>query len=133
VSQLPTADELETWAVQTIVQDLRGIIPKIKEYGAVDLELMGKALLEYGPPGQGKGENWLDISVGMEHAVIFYLMGKIGRCVSAIAAGEKPSDDTYMDITIYSLMLRYIRVHGVWGLVPDPPSRETEGDDDGSS
>jgi hypothetical protein len=67
----------------------------------------------------------------MEHAVIFYLMGKIGRCVSAISAGGKPSDDTLMDITIYSLMLRYIRIHGVWGLVP-APAEPTEGEPDAS-
>lgn len=130
MSQLPTSDELLHWMINTITGDFNAIIPKIQEYGAVDLELMGKALLEYGPVGAGKGENWIDISTGMENAVIFYLMGKVGRCVSAIAAGGKPSDDTLMDITIYSLMVRYIRVHGVWGLVPAPTP--TEGADDAS-
>jgi len=102
---------MKTWAIGEVNHDFDSVKRQIVEYGAIDLELMGQALIEM------SGHSWVDPpQVGQEMALVHYLLGKVSRAVSAFAAGQAPSDDTLRDITVYSLMLRHVRQHGHWNI-----------------
>jgi hypothetical protein len=98
-----SSEELVAWVLRTVEADFRSILPKVVEYGSVDLEVMGAAT-----PG------------GIEAATEFYLLGKVARAMSAHQDGRKPSADTLKDQLIYSIMIRFIREHGYWGVDESP-------------
>jgi hypothetical protein len=76
-------------------------VKKNEEYGDADLHIMGRALqLALGLETE---------SDGIESAIVFYLLGKVARVISANQRGERASDDTILDITIYSMMLSGVR------------------------
>lgn len=119
---MTTFDELQKWAADQIQGDLDSVRRQITEYGSIDLDLMGIAMVELAPPTidivSGPGGS----QVGIENALIFYLLGKISRCISAIAAGQRPSSDSYKDLRVYSFMLAHVREFGHWrieGATPD--------------
>jgi hypothetical protein len=92
-----------------VCEDFETVRRQITEYGSVDLEMMGIGLLE-----ASKQTVPDPYKVGMEMALIFYLQGKVSRCVSAIAAGQMPSNDTLKDIRVYAFMLGHVREFGHW-------------------
>lgn len=96
-------EDLRTWVHERVDADLGSIIPKIFEYGSVDLDIMGQAM---------RG--------GHEQAIAFYLLGKVSRAISAFEAGHGPSDDTIKDTLIYSIMLRFVHERGYWGFDGTP-------------
>lgn len=96
---------LEEWWYKTCKDDLDRLMPKVGEYTASDLVLMGQFLAEW---------TGLDPKAGPEAACMFYLLGKVARSVAAYKEGRLPSEDTTHDITIYSLMVRRIRESGGW-------------------
>jgi hypothetical protein len=89
--------DLEDWWRRTAQADLELVIPKLQEYGSLDLELIGLAL-----------------GSDAEAGVMYYLLGKAGRAVSAYRRGALPSEDTLVDATIYAMMARRIRETGRW-------------------
>lgn len=97
---------IELWWRDTAITDLNGFLPKLLEYGANDLDAIGRDLLEMA--------GWEDQPdrVGAELGCIFYLRGKIARAMEAIANHRLPSEDTLLDITVYSMMARRIRQNG---------------------
>jgi hypothetical protein len=103
-----TADELVEWMVNTVREDIESIIPKVMEYGATDLEALGVTLFPDGEPGG-------QIAAGCA----FYLMGKAARAAAAYREGREASEDTWKDITVYSLMGRFGIEHGYWGVALD--------------
>jgi hypothetical protein len=96
-------DELIAWWTETAASDAGAAAAKAEEYGAVDLVIMGTVLESMLPESEVDGQ---------ELAIAFYLLGKIARALSAYQRGETPSDDTYHDITVYSMMARRIRANG---------------------
>lgn len=104
--------QLQAWAAELVAQDLQSVQRQITEYGSVDIEMMGIGLLEASAIPIVSGTEMH--RMGMEMALIFYLQGKVSRCVSAIAAGHMPSDDTLKDIRVYALMLAHVRQFGHW-------------------
>lgn len=96
---------LEDWWMETAKADLLAMGPKVEEYTASDLVLMGQFL-----------EHWLGIPAGSgtEAACVFYLLGKVARAVAAYKEGRLPSIDTLHDSTVYSMMMRRIREVGGW-------------------
>ena len=96
-----------------VADDLDSVKRQIIEYAAIDLEMMGMGLLEQSGMGVPDDER---AKVGIEMALIFYLQGKIARCVSSISAGRLPDDDTYKDMRVYSLMLAHAREFGHWNI-----------------
>jgi len=106
----PDEDEKEPewvgWWKRTTEQDLERLKPKVAEYGAGDLELMGAGLsMLTGGVAQR----------GQESAIAFYALGKIARIISALEDGRSPSDDSWLDLEIYARMARRVRVTGgVW-------------------
>lgn len=107
--------DLRAWAMARVSADFESVKRQITEYGSIDLEVMGIGMREISgisvPDGAG--------DIGMESALVFYLLGKISRCVSAIAAGQPPSDDSYKDLRVYSFMLGHVREFGHWRITMD--------------
>lgn len=101
---------LEDWWLETARADFEALLPKVSEYGAADLDVMGEALLATTPLQTTQPSR----RVGHELALAFYLLGKVGRMFGAYANGKLPSDDTIHDITVYSMMLRRVRAEGGW-------------------
>lgn len=103
---------LEKWWQETAQADFEGLLSKISEYGAADLDVIGEALIattpfKDTPPDRRR-------KIGHELALSFYALGKIGRLFGAYAQGRLPSDDTIHDLTVYSMMLRRVRAEGGW-------------------
>lgn len=102
------AKELETWWHEVSQADLMLIAPKAVEYGSTDLEMLGTAMAGMvGLKDPSRGE-------ATELACLFYLYGKVARAVGAWRDGRQPSDDTYLDISQYTMMIRRVREAGGW-------------------
>lgn len=97
--------ELEEWWMGLAQADLDRMLPKVTEYTASDLLLMGQFM-----------EHWLGLPVGTgkEAACVWYALGKVARAVSAYREGRLPSEDTLQDLEIYAKMARRIREKGNW-------------------
>lgn len=97
--------DIERWWAQTAQADYDGFGPKLEEYGSDDLREIGRDL--------AKAMKWdAPDEVLYELGCWFYLRGKLARAMSAIAAHRLPSDDTALDTTVYSMMIRRIRQEG---------------------
>jgi hypothetical protein len=109
------AIELETWWVQTAAEDIGDSMAKIVDYGgrgaAYDLIATGHDLAAM------NGRRVQDDEAA-ELAVLFYLSSKVNRLLAAAIDGRRGSDDTALDITYYSMMLRRIRAVGGWPVKP---------------
>lgn len=110
--ELPAwASELQYWWTSTASSDIGGSIQKIVDYGgrgaAYDLIATGHDLAALNGRTVGDEE-------AAELAVVFYLSSKVNRMLAAAIDGRRGSDDTALDITFYSLMLRRIRTAGGW-------------------
>lgn len=100
-------DYLWQWWVTEAGREASQLAPKAQEYGSYDLQLMGAAFDDMIGGGHRNG-------APEERAIVFYLLGKIARAVSAVKDGRQASDDTFRDIAIYARMVLYIREHGRW-------------------
>lgn len=96
------------WWRMTAADDAAACAAKADEYGSVDLEIMGEALL--------KMIGWQEAPtrVGIEIACAFYALGKAARMLSAYSRHELPSRDTLLDMHAYAMMVRRVREVGQW-------------------
>ena len=99
--------DLVSWWAAVAADDVGPAAVKAKEYGSFDLLIIGRTLREAMDIGP-------DVVSDEEIGISFYLLGKISRAVSAIASGQRPSDDTWHDITVFSMMARRVRETGTW-------------------
>lgn len=108
--------ELRAWWRDISKIDEDAVVPKAIEYSAVDLEIIGRGLMAFNPglwaaaPEEDRSE------IAAEMATTFYTLGKVARAIGAFSEGRRPSDDTWHDVTVYSMMARRIRSAGRWGL-----------------
>lgn len=104
------------WWRQASQQDFELAGAKADEYGSIDLEIMGEAMLRTLPRDVFDA---MDIPtrqhVGQQMAIGFYLLGKVGRMLSACQRGQAPSLDTWRDAGIYAMMGRRVNQTGRWG------------------
>lgn len=106
--------EIRAWWVSRAEADANVTLPKALEYGAADFDVMGPALLALG------GATWEGADPGekrqaaQEMAIMFYLLGKVGRAISAYQQGNLPSDDTLFDLRVYAMMACRVRETGRW-------------------
>lgn len=94
--------------IDRAISDINQAIPKSREYGSAELQYLGDMMnaIHRANPGE---------DMAYESAILFYVLGKVGRWVSAYRRGEKVSEDTLLDITTYSMMVRLIRARdGEW-------------------
>lgn len=108
-----TADEFVSWWRTVTENDLAATLPKIGEYGAADLKIMGEAMVSMHPNLQAMDERERG-EVGIEMAIAFYLLGKVSRLFGAYQSGGRPSDDTWHDTSVYAMMGRRVRETGGW-------------------
>lgn len=93
---------LADWWARVSEGDYDEYAEKAAEYGSIDLDVIGHALRRLLPQDLPPGAN-------KELGVLFYLLGKVARAISAYAAGGEPSDDTWHDIVVYGMMSRMFR------------------------
>ena len=108
------AAEIAEWWVNTATTDALRTVPKAVEYGAVDFDSMGLAMVALVKDKFNGADDAELMRVGREMAAMFYLNGKIGRALGAFQQGMRPSDDTIFDICVYAMMWRRIREKGHW-------------------
>src|SRR4051812_30907517 len=101
------SDDLSAWWAAVSADDVGPAQIKAKEYGSLDLKIIGATLREMVGTSP-------DIVSDEEIGVVFYTLGKVARAISAISEGRRPSDDTWHDITAYSMMVRRMREAGQW-------------------
>lgn len=105
------ADELRQWWNRTADCDISSSLDKIVAYGgsgpAYDLVATGHDLAAM------NGRKVSD-EEAVEMGIAFYLSSKVNRWMAAIIDGRRPSDDTILDITYYSMMARRNRAVGGW-------------------
>lgn len=118
--QLPEGERgrLMAWWLNTSLCDFNAGAPKVEEYGAHDLEIMGAVLgvLIYKDRLNMifQGRQATKLPVWTELAVWFYVLGKVARLVSDYMAERPGKPDTWHDITFYSMMARRIQESGQW-------------------
>ena len=101
-------DELTVWWTNLAAQDLDGMRPKIKEYSAHDLVILGQFMASMLRMPE------MQPALYAELGCMFYLLGKLARALGAYQDNAWPSDDTLKDIEIYTKMIRRIRAVGGW-------------------
>jgi|SRR6476646_4447739 len=99
--------DLEAWWTGLSAEDVGPAMIKAKEYGSLDLKIIGSTMR--GMLGVPDG-----IVSDEEIGILFYTLGKVARGISALSQGRAASDDTWHDITVYSMMVRRVREHGEW-------------------
>lgn len=109
----PEIKDVAQWWIDTAAQDFTAIAHKISEYGGIrggsaDLRLMGDNLAEL------LGWNEADEATRQSLACWLYLQGKIARLVSDFQQQRPPKDDTLLDISVYAMMMRRLKLTGSW-------------------
>jgi hypothetical protein len=99
--------DLRAWWETTSEQDLEETVPKAVEYGS-------QSMIDYGRTLARVAGRKVTDAEALEWAIFAYMAGKLGRWTAALQRGEKVSDDTLKDLTIYSLMARKVRETGEW-------------------
>lgn len=99
--------QLTEWWMQQAEDEVALTVPKAIEYSAVDLMDIGHDL------ARTMGRE-IDDEEAAELGVFFYLRGKVARWVGAVIAGQRVSDDTLHDISVYCRMAQRIREVGSW-------------------
>jgi hypothetical protein len=102
-------NRIVTWWQNVSTKDVQATAAKAAEYGSGDLGVMGSAMLALTADKWSEADAGECNRTGLEMAIVFYLHGKVARALSAFQAGRFPSEDTLKDITVYSMMLRYVR------------------------
>lgn len=101
------------WWLVVSYMDFQRQTPKMHEYGgrhdsgSADLAVMGDALAVLLGWSSSR-------AVAMELALWFYCLGKIGRLISDYQQRRHGKDDTWHDLTVYSMMARRIQEVGRW-------------------
>lgn len=115
-SVLADHDQIVQLWIANAVDDINQAIPKSREYGSAELRFLGELMdgMSAVPMVPGAVDESRKAISAYEKAILFYLVGKVGRWISAAKRGEFVSDDTLLDITTYSMMARMIRQMGRW-------------------
>jgi len=99
---------LTDWWLAHAASEVDLTIPKMNEYGSRDLVEVGQQLARI-------ARREIDELTAMEWGCAFYLLGKMARVTSAMERGDRPSDDTWFDISVYARMVQAARA-GAWRL-----------------
>jgi hypothetical protein len=115
---LDEGSELLAWWMETALSDYRAGAPKVDEYGAHDLEIMGAVLMVLVYRERldvlREASHASTMPVMTELACWFYVLGKVARLVSDYMAERPGKSDTWHDVTFYSMMARRIQETGRW-------------------
>lgn len=95
-----------SWWVRDAARTAEATARKCAEYGSGDLYGIGHGVARL------SGRVITDAEA-FELGVLFYVLGKIERVLSATQRGSTASDDTWLDLSVYANMVRAHRA-GVW-------------------
>jgi len=107
---LDPEQELRTWWFNKASAEADQTVAKAIEYGSDDLVEIGRQMATV---LHLEGPYSTDAELA-ELGVYFYIIGKLARWTSAIRRGDRPSDDTLLDIGVYVRMAQRIRDAGGW-------------------
>lgn len=107
-------EEISAWWQGVAAADAATTAPKAVEYGASDLAIMGKAMEGLFPNLSSNPDAAEREAIGLEMATAFYALGKVARLFGAYQQGRLPGEDSWFDLTVYSMMARRIRQSGRW-------------------
>lgn len=104
-------DELSKWWVESAHKEIADMTIKMVEYGG-----NGRAedLIQIGQTLAATAGRKIDDEEATELGIYFYLVGKIARWTAAVVEGDRPSDDTLHDISVYVRMAQRTRFAGGW-------------------
>lgn len=94
------------WWTQNAKDIAEATAKKCAEYGSGDLYGIGHNVAKL-------AERTVDDTTAFELGCLFYILGKIERAMSAMQRGQTASDDTWLDLSVYSKMVLAHRA-GVW-------------------
>jgi len=107
-----THDVLRDWWLERAQQEIEKTVPKAIEYSSVDLTEYGRTLALVLGRGDVTAEEATEIGIWG------YMVGKVARWTGAIKEGRRPSDDTLLDISVYTKMAQRNRDVGGWPHAP---------------
>lgn len=92
-------NRLDKWWREHAAQESEGMLAKLDEYGTGDLHEIGERLASM--------LEWHDVTQQQcyELGVMFYLIGKMQRIITATELRRNASDDTWHDIAVYAKMV----------------------------
>lgn len=114
------AEKLAQWWRDTAEAEIVQTVDKSVEYSSADLIEIGRQLHQAGVPiPPGMTNSWVngvpaEDTWFAELGCYFYLVGKLARWTGAVQEGRRVSDDTVLDIGIYTRMVQRIRQAGGW-------------------
>ncbi len=108
----PKVADLCTWWAEQAVTEIGTMLPRATEYGSEDLLLIGRGLLAV--RNATEKQRHVSDQECAEMGTLFYALGKIARGFSAYGQGKRPSEDTLLDLAIYTHMILRIRESGGW-------------------
>lgn len=103
---------LAQWWRDTAEAEISQTVAKAIEYGSTDLIDIGRSIARV-------ADLEVEDDEAAEMGIFFYLEGKLSRWRSALERGDRPSDDTLLDIGVYARMAQRIRHSGGWPGVDD--------------
>jgi hypothetical protein len=86
------------WWINYATEEVDGMLVKMAEYGAGDLYVIGETFAKLAGLGVTAQEHY-------EIGVLFYVVGKVQRLLSAVENGNQASDDTWHDLAVYAKMV----------------------------
>jgi hypothetical protein len=104
-------NELTQWWLEMAKNEIEPMTNKMVEYGG-----NGRAedLIQIGQTIALTAGRTIDDEEATELGIYFYLIGKMARWTAAVVEGDRPSDDTLNDISIYTRMAQRARHSGGW-------------------
>ena len=103
-----SALDVAKWWEDVAAADAEAATRKMSQYGSLDLVAIGEQLYVM------MGQIHRSAAEKAEIGCAFYALGKLARAMEAYRCGKQPSDDTWHDLTVYSMMVRRIRESGAW-------------------
>ena len=99
--------DLTGWWLEHAASEAEQTVAKMEEYGSGDLVEIGRQLAKM------QGRTVISPQEAMELGCMFYILGKVARITSAVERGDRPSSDTWFDLSVYAKMVLAVRA-GAW-------------------
>ena len=103
----PKFQEIAAWWRGVAEDEIAAVVPKAIEYGAGDLEEIGRTL------ARNMGRE-VTTEEATELGIYFYIVGKLARWSDAVRTRRRVSDDTLHDLGVYVRMAQRNRAAGGW-------------------
>lgn len=100
---------LTEWWLGHAAMEVEQTVAKMEEYGSGDLVEVGRQMAKM----CDSDRTVLSPVDAMELGIAFYVLGKVARITSAIERGDRPSNDTWFDLSVYAKMVLAARA-GAW-------------------